>query len=136
MVSKWNSLQHQREVCHRQFPDGSSSGLLPDWPAAAETNADLGGWAIRPSNVYWSGGEFDPWRTLSPLSTEPFAPDYTATQQVPACGVKTSASTLFGYTLPNSEHCFDFRNAAHSADSRKNFTNALAEWLRCFPGRV
>lgn len=137
--SKFNTLQHQHDVCHRQFPDGSASGLFPDWPDTAKTNAVLGGWNIRPSNVFWSGGEFDPWRTLSPLSSRPDAPPTTLTSTPPQCGVKTPTSTIFAHVLSNAEHCFDFRTTnaipsvlAEGAETRKTFSNALRGWLQCW----
>ncbi|KAI9754082.1 MAG: hypothetical protein M4579_004865 [Chaenotheca gracillima] len=136
IVSSWNSLKHQADICHRQFPTGAASGLLPDLPRVDKTNAHFGGWAIRPSNVYWSGGEFDPWRTLSPLSSEPFAPNYNLTQDIPACGVSTSEDELFAYVMPNAEHAFDFRTTfPGGAVSRKYFTDALTQWLPCFNKR-
>jgi hypothetical protein len=132
IVSKYNSLIHQRDICHRQFPNAPLS-LLPDWPAVEKTNAVFGGWSIRPSNTYWSGGEFDPWRTLSPLSGESFAPRISVVMTPPKCGQVTSKTTLFGYTIPNAQHCYDFRTTfAGGALSRKFFTNALTGWLKCF----
>ncbi|KAF2840992.1 hypothetical protein M501DRAFT_930408 [Patellaria atrata CBS 101060] len=135
IVSSWNSLQHQKDICHRQFPTGRRSGLLPEWPRTAETNRKFGGWDIRPSNTYWSGGEFDPWRTLSPLSSEPFAPRVQEIQSIPACGATTSRNKIFGYNIANAQHCYDFRTTfAPGAVSRKYFTDALSQWLECFDG--
>ena len=133
LVSRYNSLQHQADICHRQFPDAPLS-LLPAWPAVDKTNAHFGGWNIRPSNVYWSGGEFDPWRTLSPLSSEPWAPHLKLfTEPIPKCGVGTAESEIFAYIMPNAEHAFDFRTTfSEGAVSRRYFTNALTEWLKCF----
>ncbi|KAF1985914.1 hypothetical protein K402DRAFT_94821 [Aulographum hederae CBS 113979] len=133
LISKYNSLGHQLDICQRQFPDGRNSSNFPAEPAIQKTNDHFGGWDIRPSNVYWSGGEFDPWRTLSPLSAEPFAPNISLTQEIPACGVSTSERELFGYTMADAEHAFDFRTTfAGGAVSRKFFTDALTVWLKCF----
>lgn len=133
LVSRYNSLQHQADICHRQFPDAPLS-LLPAWPAVDKTNAHFGGRNIRPSNVYWSGGEFDPWRTLSPLSSEPSAPHPKLfTEPIPKCGVSTVESEIFAYIMPNAEHAFDFRTTfPGGAVSRGYFTSALTEWLKCF----
>ncbi|KAL6702751.1 hypothetical protein ACN47E_000985 [Coniothyrium glycines] len=137
LVSKYNSLQHQHDICHRQFPTAPVS-LLPDWPATARTNAALGGWTIRPSNTYWSNGEFDPWRTLSPASAEPFAPKVIVqSDRIPKCGTTTRKGELFGYVLANSQHCYDFRTTGLpppnvGATSRGIFKAALREWLACF----
>lgn len=132
IVSRWNSLQHQADICHRQFPTANAT-LIPAWPRDNETNESLGGWAIRPSNTYWSGGEFDPWRTLSPLSAEDWAPHPTLTQEIPACNVSTAENEIFGYVIGGAQHCYDFRTTfAPGAISRKYFTDALTEWLKCF----
>ncbi|KAH7377376.1 serine carboxypeptidase S28-domain-containing protein [Pyrenochaeta sp. MPI-SDFR-AT-0127] len=132
LVSKYNSLQHQHDICHRQFPNAPRS-LFPDWPNTARTNAIFGGWTIRPSNTYWSNGEFDPWRTLSPASAEPFAPRVRSFTNAPRCGQEQSRGELFGYVLPDAQHCYDFRTTfAGGAVSRKYFTDALTQWLKCY----
>lgn len=139
LVSKYNSLQHQADICHRQFPTAPRS-LLPAWPDVARTNRVFGGWSIRPSNTYWSNGEFDPWRTLSPASDISSAPkDVVLTQEAPRCGASTSRKELFGYVVPNAQHCYDFRTVGvtvpEGATSRGYFTGALTEWLACFSPR-
>jgi hypothetical protein len=135
LVSKYNSLQHQHDICHRQFP-GASPSIFPEWPTVDRTNAVFGGWNIRPSNTYWSGGEFDPWRTLSPLSAEPFAPRVRAFQDPPRCGQGQGRGEIFGFVMSNAEHCFDFRTTGvtvpEGSVSRGYFKAALSEWLKCF----
>jgi len=131
-VSKYNSLQHQRDICHRQFPTAKAP-LFPDWPRVDATNAVFGGWDIRPSQLYWSGGEFDPWRTLSPLSSEPWAPHPKAFTQAPQCGEGQDEDDIFGYVLKNAQHCYDFRTTvALGETSRGYFYTALDKWLKCF----
>ncbi|CBX91379.1 hypothetical protein IAQ61_010736 [Plenodomus lingam] len=139
LVSKYNSLDHQHDICHRQFPDAPGS-LFPDWPLVDHTNRVFGGWSIRPSNTYWSNGEFDPWRTLSPASAEPFAPDVRVfAEPVPECGSSQSGDEVFGYVLRDAEHCFDFRTTGVTVPggeiSREIFKGALREWLGCFQGK-
>ncbi|OAK97302.1 peptidase S28 [Phaeosphaeriaceae sp. SRC1lsM3a] len=133
LVSKYNSLEHQKDICHRQFPDAPRD-IFPEWPAVDKTNRKFGGWNIRPSNTYWSNGEFDPWRTLSPASAEPFAPKVVVSQDLPKCGAKQQ--NLFGYVLPNAQHCYDFRTTGVTvpggAVSRSYFTGALSSWLGCW----
>lgn len=132
LVSKYNSLAHQRDICHRQFPTAPKS-LLPDWPNTAATNRVFGGWDLRPSQVYWSGGEFDPWRTLSPLSSEPEAPQPDAFQKPPQCGQGQDVDDIFGYVIKGAQHCYDFRTTFEGgAVSRKYFSDALTKWLGCF----
>ncbi|KAF2124349.1 hypothetical protein P153DRAFT_130305 [Dothidotthia symphoricarpi CBS 119687] len=135
VVSKYNSLTHQRDICHRQFPNATRS-LLPEWPNTARTNAVLGGWNIRPSNTYWSGGEFDPWRTLSPLSAEIFAPKVHEFTEPPKCGQGQRRQDIFGYVMADAQHCYDFRTTfAGGAVSRGYFTRALTGWLGCFTSK-
>ncbi|KAF2010539.1 hypothetical protein BU24DRAFT_444449 [Aaosphaeria arxii CBS 175.79] len=135
LVSKFNSLRHQRDICHRQFPTAKAP-LFPDWPRTDRTNDVFGGWDIRPSNTYWSGGEFDPWRTLSPLTGEPGYPKPRAFTNPPKCGEEQDEDDIFGYTLPNAQHCYDFRTYFAGGEiSRTYFTNALDKWLKCFKPR-
>ena len=134
LLSKYQSLEYQQSLCYRQFPGAQKSGLLPEHPEANETNAETGGWTIRPSNVFWSAGEFDPWRTLTPLSNETFAPKgVQISTNIPKCGVETPENVLFGYVIPGAEHCFDYRLSYKPADkSRQLFSLALKKWLPCW----
>jgi hypothetical protein len=139
LVSKYNSLDHQKDVCHIQFPDGQETGLLPDWPASLQTNKDMGGWDIRPSNTYWTGSQFDPWRTLSPLSDMPFSNNVSADSKAPSCvalGVEKQADYLFSYLVPNGEHCYDLHmEVPWTAPARTLFHETLQQWLSCWaPG--
>ncbi|KAF1955126.1 peptidase S28 [Byssothecium circinans] len=133
IVSKFNSLKHQQHICHRQFPDASRD-LLPAWPRVDRTNQVFGGWDIRPSNTYWSGGEFDPWRTLSPLTAEPGVPRPRPFTQAPKCGVDQDKGDVFGYVLSDAQHAYDFRlnEVGEGEKSRQFFRTALGKWLECF----
>ncbi|KAF2119735.1 serine carboxypeptidase S28-domain-containing protein [Lophiotrema nucula] len=137
LVSKYNSLSHQKDICHRQFPTAKAP-LFPEWPNTERTNRIFGGWDIRPSQVYWSGGEFDPWRTLSPLSSESYlgAPMPKAFTTPPKCGEEQDDDDIFGFVLKDAEHCFDFRTTGvlspDGGTSRGYFTAALDKWLKCF----
>ncbi|KAF8435208.1 serine carboxypeptidase S28-domain-containing protein [Terfezia claveryi] len=134
--SKFNTLQHQRYICYRQFPDGLSLAYLPSSPRDRATNRKFGGWNMRPSNVFWTGGEFDPWRTLSPLSNEDFSSRFRTTTKIPKCNVKRSIrEPLFGYLLSNAEHSYDFntlKETPEAAVPQRLFAQALREWLKCF----
>lgn len=80
-------------------------------------------------------GEFDPWRTLSPLSSEPFAPGFKVTNKVSDCRVSTSKNEIFGYLVDDAQHCYDFRSATAfpgSAAPVALFMKALKSWLKCF----
>jgi hypothetical protein len=131
IISKFNSPDNWQRDCHNRYPGGRESGLIPDWPRTSETNAKYGGWNIRPSNTFWTAGELDPWRTLSPLSDMAFSPRNKAAQTIPECG-KTD-SQLFGYLLKDAEHCYDMRENFEGGDAaRRLFADALTKWLPCF----
>ncbi|KAL2849820.1 serine carboxypeptidase S28-domain-containing protein [Aspergillus pseudoustus] len=133
LLSNYQTLEYQQFQCNRLFPAALKSGILPSEPRVTSLNSEHGGWAIRPSNVFWTAGEFDPWRTLSPLSNESFAPQgIKATTDIPQCGVKTPEDTIFGYVGANMYHCFDFHDSQAATESRKYFNQALKQWLPCF----
>lgn len=137
LLSKYNSLAHQKDICHRQFPTATPRDGFPDWPDVQRTNRIFGGWSIRPSNVYWSGGQFDPWRTLSPLSGEGNAPRVRPfSAQPPKCGQGQDESSIFGYVIDNAQHCYDFRTTKGTPPgaevSRGNWERALDSWLGCW----
>lgn len=136
LLSRYQTLAYQQGLCTRQFPEAVKRGILPKQPQAEKMNQQTGGWDMRPSNVYWSGGQFDPWRTLSVLATEDIAPQgVTFTTEIPSCNVKTSQNSVFGYIIPNAEHCFDLKTGfAPGQVSRDYFHKALKEWLPCFKG--
>ncbi|KAL4942102.1 hypothetical protein BDV06DRAFT_222518 [Aspergillus oleicola] len=135
LLSRYQTLEFQQVMCDRLFPKALESGVLPSKPQAEVINEEFGGWSIasRTSNVYWSSGEFDPWRTLSVLSTEYFSQQLTVTSEIPQCGVKTAENTVFGYIGPNEYHCFDFTVISDAGDVlRGYFRQALKNWLPCF----
>jgi hypothetical protein len=137
LLSIFQSQAYNQEFCDRQFPGAVAAGLMPSSPDIEGINDETGGWDIRPSNTYWSGGEFDPWRTLSPLSTEDFAPGYVNFRtEVPQCNQQTTLHDIFGYVMPGAMHCFDFNMSFRTgAVSRALFRDALARWLPCFERR-
>lgn len=139
LLSKYQTLDYAQEYCNRSFPKAIEKGLFPKHPQVDATNAETGGWTIRPSNVYWSGGQFDPWRTLSPLAEGTrLAPQGVAlTTEIPECNVETGENTIFGYIMQKAEHCFDFRTTfVPGAISRGYFHTALTEWLGCFKAKT
>jgi hypothetical protein len=133
LLSRYQTLEFQQVMCNRQFPEAVKNGLLPPQPRVDALNAEFGGWNIRPSNVYFSAGEFDPWRTLTLLSGEQFSLQLNVTSDVPRCGVRTGPDTVFGYVGANQVHCFDFQTGSETGEvSRGYFRQALKEWLPCF----
>ena len=138
LLSRYQSLEYWQHTCNRQFPEAVKKGLLPKRPHADATNNATGGWNIRPSNVFWVGGEFDPWRPLSLLATEDFAPQgVRLTTEVPQCNVETGEKEVFGYVMENAEHCFDMMGGfAPGKIALGHFHKALKQWLECFPGGI
>ena len=134
LLSRYLTLDYLQKRCYWQLPGALESGLLPIAPQTNIVNNETGGWWMRPSNVFWSGGSFDPWRTLSPLSTNNIAPQGVGfTTKVPECNVETDETQVFGYIMENAEHCFDFLiDFAPGVKSRNYFTDALKAWLPCF----
>lgn len=135
--SRYNTLAHQAGLCARQFPDA----VPPPWPRTAETNARFGGWGIRPSNTFFTGGEFDPWRPLSVLSGEADGPGVEVSGEIPGCNVGGKkgeggkGGTVFGYLLRGAQHCFDFNTVEETPEAevpQRLFARALGEWLGCF----
>jgi hypothetical protein len=131
--SRYNTQTHQQELCYRQFPDGLKSGYLPKEPQTGYINRITGGWNMRPSNVFFTEGEFDPWRTLSMFSDEPWAPKWSISEKIPTYDASVGTKNLFGKLLKSSEHCYDFR--PEKAETQDLFAEALRKWLKCFPRR-
>lgn len=86
---------------------------------------------MRPSNTFWTAGEFDPWRALSPLSTEDFAPaNVTVTTNASFAG-EGRIDEVLGYVLASTEHCVDFKpSVAEAVAAREHFVHALKGWLK------
>jgi len=85
-----------------------------------------------------SGGEYDPWLTLSLLSEEPWAPKgVKLTQDIPEEGVSTGQGEVFGYLLKGGAHGWDLgTQLPESVKARKIFTTALRKWLGNFKKRI
>ncbi|KAL4954296.1 serine carboxypeptidase S28-domain-containing protein [Aspergillus filifer] len=124
LLSRYQTLDFQQVMCNRMFPKALESGVLPPQPRAEAVNEEFGGWSLASTttNVYWSSGEFDPWRTLGVLSTEDFSQQLTVTSEIPQCGVRTAENTVFGYVVISDA----------GKVSREYFRQALKEWLPCF----
>lgn len=136
--SKYSDLARWHFVCHRQFPNATwEEHGFPEWPRTQQTNAKFGGWNMRPTNTFWGGGEFDPFRKLSPLSGASFAPKVRAFQKAPRCSKRQERNQIFGYVEPMVSHSHEFKTGwpELGTKARKIFTDALDEWLRCFRPR-
>ncbi|KAF3933763.1 hypothetical protein ABW19_dt0208639 [Dactylella cylindrospora] len=139
IVSKFVDVEYQKGLCHAQFPTGNSSGFLPDFPNADRMNSIYGGFSpgSHQSRTFYTGGQFDPWGTLSFFSNETFRPaGLGISQRIPGCNEKTPNSEIFGYLIPESQHLADFLGGEASKPTRDLFKEALRTWLPCWENRT
>ncbi|KAF7301782.1 Peptidase S28 [Mycena indigotica] len=140
------SLELFQQQCAETFPD------LPASPQVQKVNK-YGGWHMNPSNVLFTNGEFDPWRTMGLASIEPNSPGRQPTPAIPACNTSPNQTTFFGLTYKNMVHVTDMRvllvpDEQHSGFKTVGFYSpvsqeqfytglglfqlALDQWLPCF----
>ncbi|KAF5391816.1 hypothetical protein D9757_001693 [Collybiopsis confluens] len=136
----------------QQQCDGTFSDHLPGWPQVGNINK-YGGWHMQPSNVMFSNGEFDPWRTMGLASIEANAPQRKPSAIVPECNIPSNATSFFGITYDNMVHVSDMRvllvpDSNHTDFKTVGFYSpvkqapfytglglfqlALDDWLPCF----
>ncbi|KAH0614767.1 uncharacterized protein H6S33_000403 [Morchella sextelata] len=138
IVSRYLSQKYGQDLCYRYFPTGVSSGFLPKKPQVEKVNEEFEGWNMRPSNTFFTGGKYDPWTSLSVLSSEKWAPQNVISHDIPTCGVPTSQNKIFGYLMKNTVHSFDIfggkkqRHFPEVNDALGVFSTALKEWLECY----
>ncbi|KAJ7695072.1 serine carboxypeptidase S28-domain-containing protein [Mycena rosella] len=140
------SLELFQQQCNETFPD------LPPSPQVQLVNK-YGGWNMTPSNILFTNGEFDPWRTMGLASIESNSPQRKPTASVPPCNSPAPGDLFFGMTydrmvhvtdmrvllIPDSNHS-DFKTVGfYSPVSQEPFYTglglfqlALDEWLPCF----
>ena len=73
--------------------------IRPEQPDIDAINSRYGGWHMTPSNIMFSNGELDPWRTLgvqSDLKINPSAHVRKSTMTVPPCNKPPSGDEVFG----------------------------------------
>ncbi|KAK0263436.1 hypothetical protein LTS09_002628 [Friedmanniomyces endolithicus] len=146
--SRFISLDLFQSACNATFPVG-----LPPTPNVAAPKK-YGGWHINPSNTMFASGEYDPWRALSPASTEIGGPNRTTSQVVPVCNVPPANDSVFGIVYRDMVHVSDMRALLNTSDvNHQNFStvgfsspistepfyagvslfqSALEAWLPCF----
>ncbi|TBU61392.1 serine carboxypeptidase S28-domain-containing protein [Dichomitus squalens] len=145
--TSFRSLELYQEQCNMAFPQG-----LPSAPAVEHVNK-YGGWNMTPSNVLFTNGEFDPWRTMGLASIESNSPQRTPSVAIPACNVAPTFPSFFGLTHDNMVHVSDLRvlltpDANHTEFKTVGFYSpisqepfyaglglfqlALDDWLPCF----
>jgi hypothetical protein len=136
LTSKYVSLDHRINQCRDRFGMDSPTLLADITQAAERTNQQFGGKNMRPSNVFWTTGEYDTYRACSPLSrseVENGILSVAISQEIPACNVSTGHDSLFGLMLPGKGHCEVIaRNSTEAMLGRRMFADALHEWLKCF----
>ncbi|KAJ7636082.1 peptidase S28 [Mycena polygramma] len=142
------SLELFQQQCSETFPD------LPSSPQVQLINK-YGGWNMTPSNILFTNGAFDPWRTVGLASIESNSPQRKPTVSVPPCNLPAPGNSFFGLThsqmvhvsdlrvllVPDSNHS-DFKTVGfYSPVSQEPFYSglglfqlALDEWLPCFHG--
>jgi hypothetical protein len=136
LTSNHVSLDHQIGRCRDTFGMDSPT-LLSDITQRVElTNQQFGGNNMRPSNVFWTTGQYDTYRACSPLSRVEVEDDVAPvviSQEIPACNASTGHDSLFGLMLPDKGHCEVIaRNSTEAMQGRRMFADALHEWLKCF----
>lgn len=146
--SRFISVHYFQQNCNDAFSQG-----LPSSPNITASNK-YGGWHINPSNTMFSSGEFDPWRALSPASTEDDSPHRASVQNIPSCNESPADDTVFGLVYRDMVHVSDMRALLNTSDvNHQNFSTvgfgspistepfyagvglfsmALEEWLPCF----
>lgn len=145
--SQFISLDYFQANCNATYP------FAPNSPNVSEPNK-YGGWYINPSNIMFSSGEYDPWRALSPASTEDDSPRRQTSNYIPPCGVPPPENEVFGIVYDGMVHVSDMRALLNTSDPNHQnfstvgfsspidtepffagvglFTMALEQWLPCF----
>jgi hypothetical protein len=136
LTSKHVSLNHRIAECRDTFGMDSPTLLSNITHRVALTNQQFGGNTMRPSNVFWTTGQYDTYRACSPLSrieVENDSAPVVISHEIPVCNVSTGHDSLFGLMLPEKGHCEVIaRNSTEAMQGRRMFADALHEWLKCF----
>ncbi|RPD58936.1 peptidase S28 [Lentinus tigrinus ALCF2SS1-6] len=146
--TSFRSLERFQQQCNDAFPSG-----LPPAPAVENINK-YGGWNMTPSNVFFTNGEFDPWRTMGLASIETNSPHRIPSVVVPRCNAAPEFPSFFGLTHANMVHVSDLRvlltpDSNHTDFKTVGFYSPVAQepfyaglglfelaldaWLPCFP---
>jgi len=129
-------LADRQQQCDTTF----NTSYLPNTPNVAALDK-YGGWNMNPSNVFFTNGELDPWRTLSVGSLESNSPRRNASGTIPARNVSPQSPSYFGLTYPAQVHGLDMYMITESySDAEKKpfldgmalFEQALDGWLPSF----
>jgi len=132
--STYFSTAEQQEWCNQLF---NNEG--PPQPNVTAVNK-YGGWNMTPSNVFFSNGEYDPWRTLSVNSQESNSPQRNGSETVPTCNTSPQSPSFFGTTYPQQVHAADMFMVSSDPQGKIDayakgvalFSSALDHWLPCY----
>ncbi|MCJ1323696.1 hypothetical protein MMC10_000357 [Thelotrema lepadinum] len=136
IISSFINASSSEADCHARF---SYAPPKPDIGSLSK----YGGWQMKPSNVMFTNGAMDPWRSLGVQATtdiNPEAPNRPSTTQVPKCNEPPLKYHVFGQVYDNAVHCQDLSkplsvpaNGTTPFDlGMALFEKALDAWLPCF----
>jgi hypothetical protein len=136
LVSRFNNVSsEERNYCQNIFP------YAPAMPNVSSIISKYGGWRMTPSNVMFSNGEVDPWRTLGVQADQKINPNALvrqSTTEIPACNQPPTDDRVFGQVYPGQVHAQDLiktksRTTTTPFDLGFDlFTQAFDAWRLCF----
>jgi Serine carboxypeptidase S28 len=130
----YNVTAHEIHFCHALFP------YAPALPRVDEI-LKYGGWGMKPSNVMFTNGELDPWRSETVQADSGINPEALkrrTTRVVPRCNEPPPGDEVFGVVYRGQVHTSDIlRRAGNITGSPVDvglalFGEALDAWLPCF----
>lgn len=141
LISIFNNVSSEEQnFCKDTF------SYAPAFPNVSAIVSKYGGWKMSPSNVMFSNGEVDPWRTLGVQADKKINPSAyvrNSTKEVPLCNQPPKAGEVFGQVYPGQVHAQDIikvnygnRTGVAPFDAGfELFTKAFDAWKPCFSGQ-
>lgn len=134
IVTTYYTVAQEQEWCDQSFSDAGFKQ-----PNVTAINK-YGGWNMTPSNVFFSNGQYDPWRTLSVNSQESNSPQRNGSETVPACNASPQFPSFFGTTYTQQVHGADVFLISDGPQDQVDafnkgltlFSSALDQWLSCY----
>lgn len=126
--SQFISIDYFQANCNSTFP-----GLLPASPNVEASNK-YGGWLMQPPNTMMTHGQHDPWRALSPASTERGSPGRKTTQAIPSCNEPPQGNDIFGLIHDGMVHVNDMLVLLNTSDDyHQNSTVSFSKYISAEP---